>query len=301
MGHGHSHDHGRAGARHKGRLVVAFALTLGFVVVQVVVAVVSGSLALLSDAGHMATDALALGMALAAITLASRPATDPQRTFGLYRLEILVALANALLLFGVSGYVLYEAVTRFADPPDLHELPVLVIGVVGFVVNFVCFLLLREGSGEHLTLKSAYLDVLADMVGSAAVVVSAVTIRLTGWAVVDPIVGVALGLWILPRAWGVARDALRILLQAAPSHTDVVAIGEDLAAVPGVVDVHDLHVWTLTSEMDVASAHLMVAEGTDGHAVLDRARDVLAETHGITHATLQVEPENHLGCDEVAW
>ncbi|MFN8104808.1 MAG: cation diffusion facilitator family transporter [Acidimicrobiia bacterium] len=301
MGHAHSHDHTSAGARHRGRLVTAFVLTVAFLVVQVVVALVSGSLALLSDAGHMATDAVALGMTLAAITLASRPASDPQRTFGMYRLEILVALANALLLFGVSAYVVYEAVQRFAAPPEVHEIPVLVVGVAGFAVNAVCFLLLREGSAQHLTLKSAYLDVLADMVGSLAVIVSAVVIRLTGWAVLDPLVGIALGLWILPRAWGVARDALRILLQAAPAHTDVVAIGRDLAAVPGVVDVHDLHVWTLTSEMDVASAHLMISEGTDGHGVLDRARDILAETHGITHATLQVEPENHRGCDEVAW
>lgn len=301
MGHSHSHDQGRAGVRHRGRLATAFVLTLVFLVVQVVVALASGSLALLSDAGHMATDAVALGMSLAAITLASRPASDPQRTFGMYRLEILVALANALVLFGVSAYVVYEAVQRISAPPEVHEVAVLVVGVAGFVVNAVCFLLLREGSSEHLTLKSAYLDVLADMVGSLAVVVSAVLVQLTGWAVIDPVVGVALGLWILPRAWGVARDALRILLQAAPAHTDVVAIGRDLAAVPGVVDVHDLHVWTLTSEMEVATAHLMVADGTDGHAVLDRARDILADTHGISHATLQVEPANHRGCDEVAW
>lgn len=298
---GHSHDHTGAGMRHRGRLVTAFVLTLVFVVVQVVVALVSGSLALLSDSGHMATDAVALGMTLAAITLAARPASDPQRTFGMYRLEILVALANSVVLFGVSIYVVYEAVLRFSAPPEIHEMAVLVAGVAGFVVNGVCFLLLREGSREHLTLKSAYLDVLADMVGSFAVVVSAVVIQLTGWSIVDPIVGIGLGLWILPRAWGVARDALRILLQAAPSHTDVVAIGRDLASVPGVVDVHDLHVWTLTSEMEVASAHLMVSEGTDGHGVLDRARDVLAGSHGISHATLQVEPESHHGCDEVTW
>lgn len=302
---GHSHDHGpgaaRAGARHRGRLALAFVLTLVFVVVQVFVALASGSLALLSDAGHMATDALALGMALAAVTLAGRPAADPQRTFGMYRLEILVALGNALVLFGVSAYVIYEAVQRFTTPHELEEIPVIVVGFLGFVVNGICFLLLREGSTESLAVKSAYLDVLADMVGSFAVVASAIVIWATGWVVIDPIVGIALGLWILPRAWTLAGDALRILLQAAPSHTDVIAIERDLAAVPGVVDVHDLHVWTLTSEMEVASAHLMVATGTDGHGVLDRARELLADTHGITHATLQVEPEDHLGCDEVAW
>jgi cobalt-zinc-cadmium efflux system protein len=266
-----------------------------------VAALATRSLALLSDAGHMATDALGLGMALAAITVASRARTDPQRTFGLYRLEILAALANAALLIFMAVYVVIEAARRLDHPPEIEAAPVLVVGLVGLAVNIVAFALLRSGAKESLNLRGAYLEVVADLLGSAAVVVGAVVIAITGWQLVDPLLGAAIGVMILPRAVRLGREASRVLLQAAPAGVDVAALQTDLAAIEGVVDVHDLHVWTLTSEMEVASAHLMVTKHTDTHAVLDRARAMLIDRHHLHHATLQVEPDDHTGCDEVSW
>lgn len=282
-------------------LAISLALLAVLLVVQVVTGFVTGSLALLSDAGHMATDALGLGMALAAIHVASAAGERRHRTFGLYRLEILAALFNALLLFGVAGYVLYEALRRIGDAPDVASTPVLVVGSLGLAVNVVAFLLLRDGSKQNLNLRGAYLEVVSDMLGSIGVIVAAVVWGITGWSWVDPVIGAAIGLFILPRAWSLGRQAIRILVQAAPEGLDVAAVHEQLSAIDGVVDVHDVHVWTLTSDMEVATAHLMVRAGTDSHAVLDRARTLLAERHGITHATFQVEPDDHHGCDEVSW
>jgi cobalt-zinc-cadmium efflux system protein len=291
----------RAGARHIRPLLISFALIVAFLVVQVVVGVATGSLALQSDAGHMATDALGLGMALAAIQAASTARTHPHRTFGLYRLEILAALVNAVLLFGVAAYVLYEAASRLSDARQVASTPVLVVGVIGLGVNVVAFLLLRAGAKESLNLQGAYLEVMSDALGSIGVIVAAITWRITGWDWVDPVIGAAIGLFILPRAWRLGGEALRVLVQAAPARLDIAALQLELAAISGVVDVHDIHVWTLTSEMDVATAHLMVAAGVDSHAVLDQARALLADRHGIKHATIQVEPDDHHGCDEVNW
>ena len=305
MTHHHSHDHGdaatRAGARHVRPLAISFALIVVFLAVQVVVGIVTGSLALLSDAGHMATDALGLGMAIAAIQAASGGRTNPQRTFGLYRLEILAALLNAVLLFAVAGYVLFEAAGRIGDGRDVASAPVLVVGVIGLFINVIAFLLLRGGAKESLNMRGAYLEVLSDMLGSFGVIVAAIVWGVTGWMWVDPVIGAVIGVFILPRAWRLGREALLVLVQAAPARLDMPALQRDLATISGVVDVHDIHVWTLTSEMEVATAHLMVAVGTDSHAVLDQARQLLADQHGITHATLQVEPEDHRGCDEVNW
>jgi cobalt-zinc-cadmium efflux system protein len=249
----------------------------------------------------MATDALGLGMALAAIQAASNARSHPQRTFGLYRLEILAALFNAMLLFAVAGYVLFEAVRRINDAPDIASGPVLVVGVIGLVVNLAAFALLRSGAKDSLNVRGAYLEVVSDTLGSVGVIVAAIVWGITGWTWVDPVIGAVIGVFILPRAWRLGHEALNVLLQAAPARLDMTALRAELAAISGVVDVHDIHVWTLTSEMDVATAHLMVSVGTDSHAVLDQARQLLADRHGITHATLQVEPDNHHGCDEVTW
>jgi cobalt-zinc-cadmium efflux system protein len=270
-------------------------------VVEVIAGIATGSLALLSDAGHMLTDVLGLGMALAAIQLASRGSKRDHNTFGLYRLEILAALANSVLLFGVAIYVLVEAVRRIGDPVEIDAGPVLVVATLGLIANLIAFALLRDGAKESLNVEGAYLEVLADTLGSAGVIVGAVVIALTGWTWVDPAVGVAIGIWILPRTWRLGGQALRILVQAAPPHLDIPQIQADLGAVAGVVDVHDLHAWTLTSEMEVVSAHLMISAETDAHRVLDEARDVLRTTYGIDHATLQVEPESHEGCHEITW
>ncbi len=303
-GHAHGHSHApslRSGARHKGRLLAALAVLASVMVVEVVAAFAANSLALLSDAGHMLTDVAGLAMALAAIHVADRAASDGQRTFGLYRLEILAALANSVLLFVVAVYVVVEAVRRWGDPPDVLVGPMLVVAILGLVANLAAFALLRAGSKESLNVEGAYLEVLSDLVGSVGVILAAVAIGVTDWAWIDPAVGVAIGVFILPRTWRLGAQAVRILVQAAPPGLDLAGLETTLRGLDGVVDVHDLHVWTLTSEMDVASVHLMVCEGTDTHAVLDRARVVMRDEHGIDHATLQIEPDTHQGCDELAW
>lgn len=301
MGHDHGHVDLRAGARHAARLWWSFALVTGFLVVQVVVGLATNSLALLSDAGHMATDALGLGMALAAITAANRATQAQHRTFGLYRLEILAALANAVLLFGVAGYVLIEAVRRLDDPPDVASVPVLVVGIIGLAVNLVAFALLRQGASESLNVRGAYFEVVADALGSIGVIVAAAVMWFTGWGWVDPVIGAGIGLFILPRAWRLGRDALRILVQAAPEGVDLPAITAALTSINGVADVHDLHVWTLTSEMEVLTAHLGIADGTNSQVVLQQARAVLGEQFHLSHATLQVETAGNHECDEMTW
>jgi cobalt-zinc-cadmium efflux system protein len=300
-GHSHSRPPTGAGARYRGLLSVAFAIIVAFLVVQTVVAVVTGSLALLSDVGHMLTDALGLGLALAAIAVASRSRRDGGRTYGLYRLEVLAALVNAVLLVGVAVYVVVEALNRIGDDPDVPGTPVLVMGCVGLAVNLVVLLMLREGSRESMNVRGAYLEVFADSLGSFGVVVAAVVLLAFDWTPIDAIIGVAIGLFMVPRALRLAWDALRVLAEVAPAHVDVDALRTDLGAIPGVIDVHDLHAWTLTSAMDIATAHVMVSVGTDHHVVLDRARSLLREDYGIEHATFQVEPEDHRGCEDVAW
>jgi cobalt-zinc-cadmium efflux system protein len=303
---GAGHDHGgqalRAGARHRARLWWAAGLLAAFTVVEAIAAIASGSLALLSDAGHMFTDVLGIAMALAAITAAGRAATDSHRTFGLYRLEVLAALANAALLTAVAVFVLVEAVRRFTDPPDVPAGTMLIVAVGGLVVNVIAFAMLRSGAKESINVRGAYLEVVGDLLGSAGVIVAAVIIGLTGWSYADPIVAVLVALMILPRTFGLGREAVRILVQAAPDHLDITAVRARLAAVPGVCDVHDLHVWTLTSGMDVASAHLSLAPAAELAAVLSTAREALHDDFDIDHATLQVEPVGADGrCAPAGW
>ena len=306
---GGDHDHGaglaRAGERHRGRLAAAFAIIGGFFVVEAVAGVLTNSLALLSDAGHMLTDVIGLGMALAAISLATRHERRAGRrsshTFGLYRLEILAAFVNALLLFAVAIWVLVEAVRRLFGEPEVLGVPMLIVATLGLVANLVAFALLRAGSKDSLNMEGAYLEVLADTVGSVGVIIAALLLEVFGWNWADPVIAAAIGLWILPRTWRLGRRAVHILLQAAPDHVDVDALAADLAAIDDVVDVHDLHVWTLTSEMEAASAHLMTTTGSDAHAVLDKARQILLDSYGIDHGTFQVEPDDHSGCHDIAW
>jgi cobalt-zinc-cadmium efflux system protein len=300
--HAHSTAAARASERYRPRLLVAFTIAATFLVVETIVAFVSQSLVLLSDAGHMLTDVVGVGMALAAITVASRAGGGRgRRTFGLYRLEVLAALANAILLFGVAGYVLWAAVRRLGDPVDVPAAPVLAVAAVGLVLNLVSYVLLRPGAEESMNVRGAALEVLADAVGSAVVLVAAVVMGVTSWDWVDPVAAIGLGLFILPRAARLAAQALRVLLQAAPPHIDLAGVQADLADIPGVLDVHDLHIWTLTSDMEVATAHVMIGPSTDSHAVLDQAQQRLRERHGVEHATLQLEPSDHTDCDEVGW
>lgn len=295
-----AHDHGggalRANERHLRPLLLTFGLVAGVMVVEVIGGILTNSLALLSDAGHMGTDAVGLGMALAAIVAASRIGARTRHTFGLYRVEILAALVNALLLFGVAAYVLTEGIRRFQEPRDVLAGPMLAVAALGLAVNVIGWRLLREGASESLNVEGAFLEVVADLVGSIGVIAAAVISLTTGWAYADPVFGVGIGVFIVPRAWRLARKALRVLVQAAPPELDIAALHADLQEIPGVVDVHDVHIWTLTSEMEVASMHLRTREDTDPHRVLDQARDILRDRYRIAHATLQVEPETHDDC-----
>lgn len=325
------HDHGvrlgtSAGARYRSRLVAVLVLLATVMVLEIATAWWTGSLALLSDGGHMFTDVLGIGMALAAIQAAAAwpgggtgaddgdrfggggaaPAPGgrgAQRTFGLYRLEVLAALANALLLFGVAGYVLVEAIRRFMHPSEVLSGPMLVVAIVGLGANLVGFVLLRSGAKQSLNVRGAYLEVLGDTLGSVGVIVAAVVIALTGWPYADPIVAVAVAGFILPRTWALAGAAIRILVQAAPKHLDVARIQAELLTVPHVTEVHDLHVWTLTSGMEVASAHLTVASAAATTEVLAAARTALQDQYGIAHATLQLEPAGapEACCESVGW
>jgi cobalt-zinc-cadmium efflux system protein len=302
---GAGHDHGaqalHAGARHRSALWWAAGLLAAFMLVEAVAAILTGSLALLSDAGHMFTDVLGIAMALAAITAAGRAATDSHRTFGLYRLEVLAALANAVLLTGVAVVVVVQAVRRFTDPPGVPAGWMLIVAIGGLAINLVAFGLLRSGARESINIRGAYLEVIGDLLGSAGVIVAAVIIGLTGWSYADPIVAVIVALMILPRTVALGRSAVRILVQAAPEHVDITAVRARLAAVPGVCDVHDLHVWTLTSGMDVASAHLRLEPAAELGAVLTIAREALHDDFDIEHATLQVEPVSTGGCAPAGW
>ncbi|GAB2779079.1 cation diffusion facilitator family transporter [Amycolatopsis magusensis] len=305
MGHGHGHGQvpaGGASGRYVRALTAALLIGAAFMVLEFAVGFATSSLALISDAAHMFTDVLGVGMALTAILLARRSGPTFSRTFGLYRAEVLAALANAVLLFGVAGYVLYEAISRITDPPAVPGWPVMIVAAVGLGANVVSFLLLRAGAKESINVRGAYLEVMADMIGSFGVLLSGLITLTTGWRYADPLIGVAIGLFVLPRTWTLARRALRILFQHAPQGVDVGRISEELAALPGVTDVHDLHVWTLTSGMEVASAHLTIESAAVHCDVLVEAQNLLAGTYGIEHATLQVEPrESARRCSEMSW
>lgn len=291
-----SGDHGMgvvsAGGRHRRGLQVAFVLTLSYMVAEILGGWLTGSLALLSDAAHMGTDVLGLGLALAAVHVASRPGSS-QRTWGTYRLEVLAALANGILLFGVAGYILVEAWRRFSDTPDVAGAPMLVIATVGLGVNVVSFRLLRAGASESLNVKGARLEVLSDMLGSVGVIVAGVVVAVTGWAYADPAMAAGLGLFILPRTWHLCAQALRIIMEIAPPGVDVEAVRRELSALPGVSDVHDLHLWTLTSGIEAASCHVVLAEGADGHDVLDSVVKLLKDGYGVAHSTIQCEAAAH--------
>ncbi|NKQ54913.1 cation transporter [Amycolatopsis sp. K13G38] len=304
MGHGHGHGHQAVSAsgRQLPRLVAALLIGCVFLALEITVGVLTHSLALVSDAAHMLTDVFGLGMAFTAILLAGRSGPTYRRTYGLYRSEVLAALGNAVLLFGVAAYVLVEAISRIVDPPAVPGLPVLLTAVAGLIANLVAFALLKEGSKESLNIRGAYLEVLADLIGSVGVLLSGVITLTTGWRYADPIIGVAIGVWVLPRTFTLAGRALRILFQHAPADVDVERIASELGGLAGVRDVHDLHVWTLTSGMEVASAHLAVEPHAEPAKVLAAAQNLLAETYDIKHATLQVEPcESTRRCEELSW
>lgn len=292
MGAGHSHGAQVTGSgKHKSRLALALGLTTTFMVAEVVGGLWTGSLALLADAAHMLTDAGGLALALIAIRFAERPAT-PQRTFGYVRLEILSALANAVVLLLLTVYILFEAYERFKNPPEILGGPMLAVAVIGLLVNLLSLKLLAGGSSESLNVKGAYYEVLGDMLGSLGVIVAAVVVMFTGWKLADPIIGAAIGLFIVPRTWILLKQAVHILMEGTPPEVDVGAIEARLSSLPNVTAVHDLHVWTLTSGLDAMSCHVVTSDMSQAKSTLQAASLVMREQFGISHTTIQLEDED---------
>lgn len=268
--------------------MVVLVLVVAFLAVEAVAGFLTGSLALLADAGHMLTDAAGLAMALLAVGFARRPPTQ-EKSFGYYRVEILAALANGLLLLVVAGLIVAEAIRRFAQPPAVASLPMLVVAAVGLVVNVVSMRLLAAGQRRSLNLRGAYLEVLGDLFGSIAVIAAGAILLTTGFRLADPIASVAIAVLILPRTWSLLRDAIDILLQATPRDVDVDEVRRHIAATTGVVDTHDLHAWTLTSGIRVVSAHVVIAPDASPASVLNELERCLCDDFDMEHSTLQLE------------
>lgn len=290
------HSHGTVAGRHRGRLATVFAITLTLVGVEVVGGIVAHSLVLLADAGHLATDAAGIGLSLLAVWFAGRPLT-PHRTFGYQRAEILAAVVNAVLLFAVAGFVLLEAVRRLASPTPVEPGLMLGVGIVALLGNGVSLLLLSGGQRAALTIRSAFLEVASDALGAAAVIVTALVVLASGFERMDSIVSMLIAVFILPRTWRLLREAIDVLLEATPRGVDLVEVRRHLRGVPGVVDVHDLHAWTITSGLPVLSAHIVVDHERLAHGggpVLDRLQDCLSGHFDVEHSTLQLEQTGHL-------
>lgn len=283
---GHTHNHA-AGANTK-VLAIALGLTTAFLIAELIGSFLFNSLALLSDAAHMFTDTAALAIALVAVKIGQRPADDA-RTFGYRRFEILAAAFNALLLFGVAGYVLWEGIGRFFEPSEVQSTGMLTIAAIGLVVNLFAMKLLAAGKDQSLNVKGAYLEVWADMLGSIGVIVGALIIMFTGWQWVDPLVAIGIGLWVLPRTWTLLQDTTHILLEGVPRGLQLAAVREAISRTPGVASAHDLHVWSMTSDDISASAHVELESGADAETVRLAVTSVLQEQFDIEHATIQVE------------
>lgn len=307
MGVGHGHGHpgstttGHAGGRHRWRLAISFAMIAAFFVVELVVGLVSGSLALISDAGHMAADVVALGAALVATKIATREDSTGRRTYGSYRAEVFASGLAVLMMLGVAVYVVVEAIGRIGEDVEVETGPMLVVGLLGLLVNIAALLLLRAGARDSINVKGAYLEVVADTAGSVGVLAAAGLVLATDDAVWDTVVAFLIGGFVAVRAVALGREVVAVLGQHVPAGMEIDAVTASLAAVDGVCDVHDLHVWTLTSGMNVATAHLVLTEGADSAVALRAGQAVLREQHQIEHATLQVEGHRSSACDEVSW
>ncbi|MHB8960484.1 MAG: cation diffusion facilitator family transporter [Candidatus Limnocylindrales bacterium] len=294
-----AHDHGSAAAANRGRLVAVLALSLGILAVEVVGGIAANSLALLADAGHMLTDVVGVGMALLAIWFAGRPATNG-RTFGYLRVEIIAAVTNAFLLFGVAAFILFEAWRRLSEPPEVASGLMLAVALVGLAANAVSMFLLRHAQSESLNMRGAYLEVMGDFFGSGAVIVAAVVIAVTGWTTADAVASAAIALLILPRTFALLREATDVLLEATPKGVDMDHVRQHILDAPGVVDCHDLHAWTVTSGMNVVSAHVTIAEGADPAATLDALCACLSDDFDIEHSTFQLETVDRRRLEERA-
>ena len=284
-----------AAGRHTRALIGAIALGSGVLVVELVAGIASNSLALMADAGHMFADVSGLTLSLGAIWLAARP-RSAGRTFGLYRLEILAAAANAVLLLGIAAFILFEAVRRLASPPDLEPRIVAVVAAVALLTNLVSLRLLSSGRRESLTLRGAYLEVTGDLLGAGAVLVAGLVILATGWRQADAVASILVALLIVPRTLWLLRDSLDVLLEATPKEVDLSQVERHILEAPGVIAVHDLHAWTITSGMNVVSAHVVLADDGRPGDVLDHLGLCLADDFDINHSTFQLETAEH-----VAW
>ena len=304
-GHGHAPSQVTATGTHRRALAIVLGLTLAVLVAELAGAYVSGSLALLSDAVHMAGDAGGIALALFAATLAGRPPTA-RRTFGWQRAEVLAAAANGLVLLGLAVFILVEGVRRLILPTEVASGWMLAVAVLGLVTNAVALALLHRGQARRLNVRGAYVEVLGDLLGSAAVVVAAVVIELTGWTRADAVASVAITVLIVPRALSLLRQALHVLLEGTPPGVDLDHVRAHILAVPGVIDVHDLHAWTITSGLPVLSAHVVVESGVMasvaddgcGGAVLDQLTECLAHHFDVAHSTFQLEPARHRGHEQ---
>ena len=287
MGAGHSHTPAEADAsRMIPRMIISAGILAAFFLVELTTSLLINSIALLADAGHMLTDVVAVFMGLGAVTLARRGSSSPARTYGWHRAEVFTAVANAALLIGVAVFILYEAVERLSAAPSVPGAPMIVVALAGLAANFVVALLLRSNASQSLAVKGAYMEVVADTVGSLGVLIAGIVNVTTRWPYADVVVAVLVALWVLPRAISLARDALRILSESSPNHIDVEELRAALGAVDGVTEVHDLHVWTLSPGKDMCTAHL--TSGADSARVLHDARVVLS-ARGLDHATVQIE------------
>ena len=288
-----------AARAHRDRLVGVFVLTAAVLVIEIVGSYLTDSLALLADAGHLLTDTVGIGLALGAIWFAGRPPTEA-RTFGYLRLEILAAVANAVLLLGIAVIVVVEAVRRLAEPPDILAGPMLVIALIGGVANLIGAMLLHAPARDSLNMRGAYLEVLSDLLGSIAVVIAAVVILLTGWTPIDALASLAIGALILPRTLRLLREAVDVLLEASPKGLDIDDVRRHILDAPGVADVHDLHAWTITSGLNVVSAHVVIEPEADPPAVLDELCRCLSGDFDIEHSTFQLETTDRRRLEERA-
>jgi cobalt-zinc-cadmium efflux system protein len=296
MGAGHNHSPAETdGSRLIPRMIAAAAILAAFFVIELTTSLLINSIALLADAGHMLTDVVAVFMGLAAVTLARRGSSSPSRTYGWHRAEVFTAVANAGLLMGVALFIIWEAIQRLRDTPSVPGAPMIVVALAGLLANLLVALLLRSHSGQSLAVKGAYMEVVADSVGSLGVLIAGVVTVTTRWPYADVVVAVLVALWVLPRAISLARDALRILSEASPTHIDVEELRSALCAVDGVSEVHDLHVWTLSPGKDMCTAHLR--SNGDSARVLQDARAVLS-ARGLQHATVQIDAADDAGCSE---
>lgn len=283
---GHDHDHTRDAK--PAQLAKALAITGAFLVVEVIGGILTGSLALLSDAAHMFTDTAALAIALTAVQLA-RKAPDARRTFGYQRFEIIAAALNAVMLFCVALYILFEAYQRFFAPPQIKSIGMLVVAAIGLLANLVAMRVLSAGKDSDVNMRGAYLEVWSDMLGSLGVLLAAAAVWVTGWTIVDTLTALGIGLWVLPRAWSLLGETVNVLLEGVPRGIDLAELAEAMGAAPGVAGLHDLHVWALTSSQPSLSAHLVLTSGADADRVRADAARMLATRFGIRHATLQTE------------